>query len=263
MKPLVLERFSNILKIGFGEYKVGLIPASLDQVLVGSVERSKSHEIKALYILGVNDGVFPSSAAEEGILSDLDRAALNNAGIELASDTRTKAFDEQYLVYRALTTAGSYLRISWPIADHEGRTMRPSIIVSRLRKLFPGITETSNIIKPGSDMNEMELVTGRTPAFKQMVSALRQKADGKDIRPIWQGVYSWFSAQEDWQEKCRSVRDAFHIKILHRRSAGIKSLRFMEILHIRAYPGWKNIRPVPLLIMFNMAWVQGNGKYTV
>ena len=209
-----VERFSNILKIGFGEYKIGLIPASLDQVLVGSVERSKSHEIKALYILGANDGVFPSSAAEEGILSDLDRAALNSAGIELASDTRTKAFDEQYLVYRALTTAGSYLKVSWPIADHEGKTMRPSMIISRLRKLFPAITESSDIIKPGSDMNEMEMVTGGTPSFKQMVTAIRQKADGKDIGLIWQRVYKWFSAQENWQEKCRFVRDAFAYKNL-------------------------------------------------
>ncbi|MCL5057496.1 MAG: helicase-exonuclease AddAB subunit AddB [Actinobacteria bacterium] len=209
-----LERFSNILKIGLGEYRVGLIPASLDQVLVGSVERSKSHEVKALFILGANDGVFPSAAAEEGILSDLDRAALNNAGIELASDTRTKAFDEQYLVYRALTTAGSCLRLSWPIADHEGRTMRPSIIISRLRKLFPAITEASNILKPESAKDETELVTGKTPAFKHMVSALRQKADGKDIPPLWQGVYRWFAAQEDWQPKLQSARSAFRIKNL-------------------------------------------------
>lgn len=36
-------------------------------MLVGSVERSKSHEIKALYILGANDGVFPQAGMEEGI----------------------------------------------------------------------------------------------------------------------------------------------------------------------------------------------------
>ncbi len=209
-----LERFSNILKIGLGEYKMGLIPASLDQVLVGSVERSKSHEVKALYILGTNDGVFPSSAAEEGILSDLDRATLNQAGLELASDTRTKAFDEQYLVYRALTTAGSYLRISWPIADQEGRTLRPSMIIARLRKLFPTISEASNILKPESEQAEMEFVTGKTPAFKQMVSVFRQKAEGKDLRPLWQDVYQWFATQEAWQGKCESARAAFRYKNL-------------------------------------------------
>jgi ATP-dependent helicase/nuclease subunit B len=186
----------------------------LDQVLVGSVERSKSHEIKALYILGVNDGIFPSSAAEEGILSDQDRALLNNAGVELASDTRTQAFDEQYLVYRALTTAGSYLRISWPIADQEGKSLRPSMVISRLRKLFPAVTETSNILPAGSAFEEMGLISCRAPAFKHMVTALRQRADGKEIQPIWQGVYRWFSSQEEWKEKCQTARTSFQYKNL-------------------------------------------------
>jgi len=209
-----IERFANILKIGFDEYKIGLIPAALDQVLVGSIERSRSHEIKALYILGANDGVFPPAAGEEGILSDQDRAVLNNAGIELASDTRTRAFDGQYLVYRALTTAGSYLRISRPIADHEGRALRPSMVVSRLRKLFPAITETSDILPSGSASEEMELVSCRAPVFKSMVSALRQRADGKEIQPVWQGVYRWFAAQEEWKQKCRAARAAFQYKNL-------------------------------------------------
>lgn len=209
-----IERFTNILKIGFGEYKIGLIPASLDQVLVGSVERSKSHEIKALYILGVNDGMFPSSAAEEGILSDQDRAALNNAGVELASDTRTQAFDEQFLVYRALTTAGNNLRISWPIADQEGKTLRPSMVISRLRKLFPSICETSNILPAGSEAAEMEFVSSKPATFKQMVTALRQKADGKEIQPIWHGVYHWFVSQEEWKERCKTARSSFQYKNL-------------------------------------------------
>ena len=67
-----------------------MIPPSLDQVLVGSVERSKSHEIRALYILGANDGVFPADGGEEGILLDREREALNHAGMELASDTELR-----------------------------------------------------------------------------------------------------------------------------------------------------------------------------
>ncbi|HWQ71118.1 MAG TPA: helicase-exonuclease AddAB subunit AddB [Desulfitobacteriaceae bacterium] len=209
-----LERFANILKIGLGEYKLGLIPAALDQVLVGSVDRSRSPEVKALYILGTNDGVFPAAAAEEGILSDLERAALNKAGLELAGDTRSKIFDEQYQVYRALTTGGSFLRLSWPIADHEGRTLRPSLLIARLRKLFPAITETSNILKPESAQAELELVSGKAPAFREMVAAFRRKAGGRDLRPLWPEVYRWFAGREDWQLRCESVRAAFRYKNL-------------------------------------------------
>ncbi|NLY43132.1 MAG: helicase-exonuclease AddAB subunit AddB [Clostridiaceae bacterium] len=207
-----IERFTNVLKIGINEYKIGLIPASLDQVLVGNLERSKSHEVKALLILGANDGVFPSAKLEEGILSDQDRAILAGAGVELASDTKTKAFDEQYLVYRALTTAGNYLRISWPIANSEGGTCYPSMVISRLRKIFPNITETSNIISTGSPDEDMELISCKTPSFKHMITALRQKADGKEINTLWQEVYHWYSQQEEWKQKCSLVRSAFQYK---------------------------------------------------
>ncbi len=211
-ETLGIERFSKILAVGFGEYKVGLIPPSLDQVLVGSVERSRSHEVKAMYILGACDGVFPACAREEGILSDQDRGVLNDAGIELASDTRTAAFDEQYLIYRALTTAGSCLRISWPIADSEGKSVRPSMIVSRLRRLFPAISETSNALQSQEDRDSIEMVAGRIPSFKEMVSVLRLAREGEEVSPLWRGVYRWFAQREDWREQCLSAWKAVRYK---------------------------------------------------
>ncbi|HEY5584936.1 MAG TPA: helicase-exonuclease AddAB subunit AddB [Ruminiclostridium sp.] len=207
-----LERFTNLIKIGLGEYKISSIPVSLDQVLVGSVEHSKSHEIKALYVLGTNDGIFPSAGMSEGILSDMDRLALNRNGVELASDTKTQVFDEQYLIYRALTTPKKFLRLSWPIADHEGKTMRPSIIISRMRKIFPQITEKSNLQKPISSQQHIGLISSPIPAFNQLVSSLRQKNDGSDISEIWIDVFSWFSRQPVLNEKCEMMRKALKFK---------------------------------------------------
>jgi len=204
-----LQRFTDILKIGLAEYQVGLIPASLDQVLVGSVERSRSHEIKALFILGANDGVFPSAILEEGILSDQDRKALAAAGIELAGDTRTQAFDEQYLIYRTLTTPQNYLRLSWPIADQEGKSLRPSIIVSRLRKLFPAIKESSGISQALAVEEEIKRLAGKATSFQQMITALRRRADRQEIHPVWEKIYRWYAAQAEWQPKCEAMRAAF------------------------------------------------------
>ena len=207
-----IARFSELLKTAFAEYKIGLIPASLDQVLVGNIERSKSRGIKALYIMGANDGVFPSPAVDEGILSDNDRQVLGDKGIELAGDTRSRAFDEQYLVYRALTTAGNYLRISWPIADHEGRAMRPSMTISRIRRLFPAVVEKSNISGDSLPGEEIEHVSARTPAFGNMIEAFRRKADGKECMAVWEVVYRWFVSQEEWRTLCQKVREAFNYR---------------------------------------------------
>ncbi|MGI6084846.1 MAG: helicase-exonuclease AddAB subunit AddB [Acetivibrionales bacterium] len=213
-EPSGLERFSEILKVALAEYKIGTIPAALDQVLIGSVERSRSHEIKAMFLLGVNDGVFPSSAVIEGILSDQDRSVLHHIGIELAGDTRAQAFDEQHIVYRTLTIAGEYLRISYPIGDSEGRTMRPSIIVSRLKKLFPKITHNSNLLASSSKEFDIEWISRQKPAFKKLITALRQKADGKGISPAWKEVYLWFSADENWKRSIGAIKEAFKQKNL-------------------------------------------------
>jgi len=209
-----VERFANMLEIGFAEYKVGLIPASLDQVLVGSAERSKSHEIKALFILGTNDGIFPAGGAEEGILSDEERDRLLTLGVEIAKDTRARAMDENFLIYRTLTTPSEYLRISWPIADQEGKTLRPSIIISRMRKIFPKIRETSNILPPSSNADVLELLTSREAAFRRLIGVIRQRADGINILPVWQDVARWFLRQNEWESEIFRAKKAFQYRNL-------------------------------------------------
>lgn len=202
---LSLERFSQVLTIGFGEYKMGLIPAALDQVLVGSVERSKSHEVSALYVIGVNDGIFPSSVMDEGILSDRDRENLRKKGMEMAQDTRSKTFEEEFIVYNTLTTPGKYLRISYPIADHEGKSMRPSPIVFQVRKLFPNIKESSNITGIEAEGGEIDLITSPSPTFNHMVSAMRKQVEGEQVNPLWWDVYKWFRGSSEWELKCNTA----------------------------------------------------------
>jgi len=197
-----LEKFKKMLEIGFSEYRIGLIPPALDQVLVGSVERSKSHEIKALYILGVNDGVFPSAQSGKGILSDRERESLRSYGVELAQDSRTRAFEELYLVYTTLTNAGSYLRISYPVADNEGKALRPSIIISRLKKIFPRIRESNDILLNGTDQDSLRLVSVPAPTFNEMIGVLRKQAEGINANPLWWDVYRWFVQDEVWKSRC-------------------------------------------------------------
>ncbi|NLO97664.1 MAG: helicase-exonuclease AddAB subunit AddB, partial [Peptococcaceae bacterium] len=205
-ETMSIENFAKILKIGLDEYQVGLIPPSLDQVLVGNVDRSKSHKVKALYILGANDGLFPAAALEEGLLSDQDREALKKVGLELASDTKTKAFDEQFLIYRALTTASSYLRISWPLADSEGRSLRPSMVISRMRKLFPRIAESSDILSPAAGSAEMDLIAGRLPAFRHLVAKIGQQELPAESKALWREVYRWYVQKEDFRPHCEALK---------------------------------------------------------
>ena len=207
-EELQLKDFVKILSLGFKDYKMGLIPPSLDQVLVSDVERVRTHEIKLLYIIGVNDGIFPAVSKDEGILSDSDRGSLKKIGIEIAEDTKSKAFEEQYLIYRTLTTTQKYLRICYSIADYEGKALRPSIIVSRFKSLFPKIVEESDNIAMDYEEENINLISREIPTFNSLVSVLRREDNKVKVSPFWSDVYKWYSENPRWKETVDTVFSA-------------------------------------------------------
>ena len=49
------ENYRDLLKIGFSSSSLKNIPATLDQVIVGDIDRSRSHKVRAIFIIGLND----------------------------------------------------------------------------------------------------------------------------------------------------------------------------------------------------------------
>lgn len=52
-KNITFDRYAKILKMGFNQSDLGTIPATADQVIVGDVDRSRSHKVKAVFIIGL------------------------------------------------------------------------------------------------------------------------------------------------------------------------------------------------------------------
>jgi ATP-dependent helicase/nuclease subunit B len=202
------DKLIDIISAGFEEYKIGLIPPALEQVVVGSIERTKSHNVKALFVIGANEGVFPSTIKDDGMLTDSDRINLAEQGIELAKDTNSRAFEQQFMVYTTLTTPSDYLRISYSIADIDGGSQRPSMVISRLHRLFPGLGSYNDI--ESNKESQLELISTATPTFNQLITSMRQHLEGTEINEVWKDAYSWFIQQEQWQEKCHSTLTAFN-----------------------------------------------------
>ncbi len=199
-----LTEFMKVLNVGLSKYEMGLIPVALDQVNIGDITRIKSRGAKALYIIGVNDGVLPSANKEEGILSDNDREILLEKGVALASDTKTKVFEEQFLVYTAFTIASDYLVVTYPLADFEGKSQRPSIIVHRLKKILPNVKEESEGFKVIRD--EYEKVSAKIPTLNELMIAMRKNQDDIKVEEYWNTVYKWFLENSKWKEKIEYVK---------------------------------------------------------
>lgn len=206
-----METFAEVLEIGFSKYEIGVIPPALDQVLVSNVTRIKSYNVGALYIAGVNDGIFPVTVSQEGIFTDQDRDELKQNGLEIAPNTRNRVFEEQFLVYSTLTIVDKYLTLTYSMSDEEGKAKRPSVVVSMIKKLFPKLQEKSNLLDVIGNEEGIEAVNGPKATFNAFISNIRENLGHKEnINSLWIDVYRWYKNHETWNEKLETVLGAFY-----------------------------------------------------
>ena len=201
---ITFESYMQILKTGLGESKLGTIPMAQDEVTVGDVDRSRSHKIKAVFIIGLNDGMFPSINKAEWFLNDDDREKIKQNGVELAKGTIDRIYEDNINIYKAFTTAEERIFLSYSSSDMEGKSLRPSVLVYRIKKIFEGLKETSDIIYRKSEISTKE------NTFKELLINLREFRDGNEIDTKWFDVYNLYNESEEWHEKLASAVKALN-----------------------------------------------------
>lgn len=202
---LTCNEFYKILNSGFASKEIGVIPVALDQVNVGDIARVKGRNSKAIFIVGVNDGVLPAASRTEGILSDRDREILKDVGIELSSTTKAKVFEEQFMVYTALTLASEFLMVTYPMADFEGKSLRASIVIPRLKRIFPKLVEESDIYNLRERADKYSKVTSPIPTFNELIIALRKNYEDEEIEEYWEEVYAWYRKQDEYKNRAGHI----------------------------------------------------------
>lgn len=203
-----IREYATILESGLNQCEMGLVPPGLDQVVVGDLERSRLHEVKALFIMGLNEGKIPKTSVKASILSDTDKGELMDKGVELAPTGRRKAFEEQFLIYMGLTKPSDQLYLSFARTDLEGKSMRPSILISRIRKIFRELT-----LIDLDTLRDDQVMLPKKPTFKKLLDKLREY-ETYGLSDYWKDIYSWFYNQEDWKEPVRAaVSGLYHLNV--------------------------------------------------
>lgn len=194
-EKITFDKYIEILKIGLKNSGLGKIPATQDQVIVGDIDRSRSHKVKAIFLIGLNDGMFPSVNKNEGFFNDSDREKLKENNIELAKGTIEKIYDDNFNIYKAFTTAEDKIYMSYASLDSEGKTLRPSIFISKIKKIFTNIIETSDELENKNDILNEETT------FESLIQKLHEYYEGKEIEDIWFSIYKYYKNSEIWNNR--------------------------------------------------------------
>lgn len=122
---------------GLASGVMAIPPPTIDQVLIGSIDRSRHPNVRMVWLAGFNEGVFPQPPQHDALLSDDDRAALEALGVSVFSTRGQELADEQLLGYVAMTRASEALVISYAREDAAGDPLFPSPLLAQAGSALP------------------------------------------------------------------------------------------------------------------------------
>ena len=201
---MTIDKYEKILKIGLKNSGLGKIPGTQDQIILGDVDRSRSHKVDVVFIIGLNDGSFPSNNKDEGFFSDNDREVLKEDGIELAKTTLEQLYDDKFNIYKAFTTAEKQLYLSYSSSDKDGKSQRPSILITQIKKMFPNLKEESDVVSKRYEIVNKEVT------YQELIENISKLKKKEKIEDIWYEIYNYYKSQEGWNEELSKDLEAIN-----------------------------------------------------
>ena len=132
-------------------------------------------------------GVFPSAQKEEGFLNDKERDKLKQAGMELAKGSYENLYEDQFNIYKAFSVAEEDIYISYVSSDKEGKALRPSVLIHKIKKIFPKLEEQSDVVE------KQLFVENEYATFETLLDAIQKHKNKESLPPFWSEVYSYYA----------------------------------------------------------------------
>lgn len=125
-----VEEFRLLFRTAVSLYTMGTIPASMDCISVGSLSSQRRSDTPYLFLLGANEGAFPTVQSNQSLLTDSERALLMAQGIGVAPTTM-EALDRELAMMDSVLSAPELGLFIGTVKGREAYYAR------RARKLFP------------------------------------------------------------------------------------------------------------------------------
>ena len=127
-----LSDMADLANTLFSKRFVGEIPETLDQVQVGSADRIRTVNPKAVFVIGMNKDVFPKEEFSDGLLNFSERDYLKGEGIDLPMSFVRQIEMESLYFYNALTTAKELVYLCFPLKNHKFSDLKKNDLLEKI-----------------------------------------------------------------------------------------------------------------------------------
>ncbi len=101
---ITIKDYSELMRLMLSESTFANPPQTLDCVMAASAERARLASPKVVFVIGVNEGIFPYAVKASGLFSDKDKSGLEEAGLKLSLTTKHMINEERFIAYNAISS---------------------------------------------------------------------------------------------------------------------------------------------------------------
>lgn len=212
-QKLSIEEAAQILDEGYDTLQFSKVPPSVDEITVSTVEYSRFDNKKVVFVIGVNDGVYPMRMDYEGLITDVERGWFTEIDTELSPTSKHRLLQESFLIYRAFSSPTDRLYVTFASADEESKALLPSLYINRLHKLFEvnGVKTLPHkrvLIDPIEELNSENVLSylqhPRT-SLAFLIMQLRHAQYSRNLAPEWIALKTFYEQDDYWKDALKVV----------------------------------------------------------
>ncbi len=223
------ENFSLLFDCVVTANDTGIIPTSTDEVLTGNALMLRPQNAKRVYILGVNDGVFPGNSGDGGsVFTDSELDILKELSLDMGQNSERKLYDELFSFYSVACVAREYLSVSYHTSDMSGKAAMPSEIINEFKEIFENIEIENTNERSLSSLLYMKSYRGEDfgDIFNNTVSS-------DIIKKVYSGKIKLSQSKIDRFVMCPfSYNCQYVLNLKEEKSSEIKQDLFGTVIHL-------------------------------
>lgn len=188
----------QIVEAGLAEMEIGIVPVNPDSVLVGTMQRTRVGRVKALLVLGANEGLLPLQKTDEGLLSEREKAVLEEMDLEFSRTEDMVKQEERLAIYRTLSQPEERLYVSCSQIDETGGELRPSAVFRELENFLQSRAESDDSVVLGDleDGEVTEIAVSPKGAISYLTDAFREYLEDGKLDEDWLYAGLWYGSHE-------------------------------------------------------------------
>lgn len=183
-----LREFTEILEFSFKKHSIGGIPQGLDEVCFTSAKRTERSDFKVAFVFALNYGQFPDFNSDGGLFNVYERGELIGNSVNINDTYISSAIEENYCVYKALTSPNEKLYLSYHYGDYSGKSCEPSAVFASLVNKFSG-----------------KVIDANLPNVETVSQAFSLLSEDKLAEKTETEVKEWLQKDNLWKERLEAV----------------------------------------------------------